>query len=88
MTIDKNQIEQSIFEYISRNSLYDIKNVTSQTLLFKEGIFDSMGFILLVEYLEEYFGIKTNDNDLIEENFESVSAIINFIQRKRTADAA
>jgi acyl carrier protein len=88
MTLDKNQIEQSLFDYIGKNTLYDVKNLTAQTLLFRDGVFDSMGFILLVEFLEENFGIKTNDNDLVEENFESVSAIASFIRKKRTANAA
>jgi len=88
MIIDRNQIEECIFGYISKHSLNDTKKINTQTLLFREGIFDSMGFILLVDYLEENFGIKTNDTDLVEENFESVSAIAGFILRKRTADAA
>lgn len=88
MINDRYQIEESIFSYISKHSLSDVKKINAQTLLFREGIFDSMGFILLVDYLEENFGIKTSDSDLVEENFESVSAIAGFILRKRTADAA
>jgi acyl carrier protein len=44
-----------------------------------------MGFIMLITYLEEEFGIKTVDSDLIEENFESINAITEFIQRKAAA---
>ena len=50
--------------------------------LFKEGYFDSMGFIMLIAFLEEEFGIKTSDEDLIEENFESINAICDFVDRK------
>jgi len=57
-------------------------------MLFREGIFDSMGFVLLIDFLEEDFGIKAGDEDLIEENFESVTAITNYILRKRAARAA
>ena len=41
-----------------------------------------MGFILLVTFLEEEFGIKTSDADLLEENFESINAISDFVGRK------
>jgi acyl carrier protein len=82
------QIEQLIFNYIDQNTHADINNLNNQTLLFKEGIFDSMGFVLLIDYLEEKFGIRTDDTDLTEENFESVSAITNYIQRKKNAGAA
>jgi acyl carrier protein len=41
-----------------------------------------MGFIMLISFLEEEFGIKTNDSDLTEENFESINAITDFVSRK------
>jgi acyl carrier protein len=88
MAANSIQTEQTIIDYIAANTLYDIHKINSQTMLFKEGIFDSMGFILLIDFLEENFGIKTSDADLIEENFESISAITRFIERKRTAKAA
>jgi acyl carrier protein len=85
MNVNKTEIEQSIFEFISTNSHSDLNKVTSQTMLFQEGIFDSMGFVLLIDFLEERFGIKASDDELIEENFESIAAITNFIYRKKTA---
>ncbi len=88
MVEDIAQIEQRIFEYIGRNSHTDINKVSPGTMLFREGVFDSMGFVLLIDFLEEDFNIKAGDDDLIEENFESVAAITNFIQRKKTAKAA
>ena len=85
MVEDNRQIEQQIFEYIAKNSHADIKKVNAQTLLFREGVFDSMGFVLLIDFLEEGFSIKASDEDLIEENFESVAAITKFIERKKVA---
>jgi len=77
------QIEQKIFDYISKNTHFDIKKITPQTLLFREGIFDSMGFVLLIDFLESEMGVKASDEDLIEENFESVAAITGFVQKKK-----
>ncbi len=51
-------------------------------MLFKEGYFDSMGFIMLLSFIDEEFGVKVHDDELIEENFESISAISDFITRK------
>jgi hypothetical protein len=42
-----------------------------------------MGFIMLITFLEEEFGIKTVDSDLIEENFESINAISEFIKKSQ-----
>ena len=42
-----------------------------------------MGFIMLITFIEDEFGIKTSDADLIEENFESINAITSYILRKK-----
>jgi acyl carrier protein len=41
-----------------------------------------MAYIVLITFQEEEFKIRTNDSDLIEENFESVKAITDFVIRK------
>lgn len=76
------EIQNKIFEHISKNSHHDIKNINSETLLFKEGIFDSMGFVTLIDFIEEQLGVKSDDEDLIEENFESIEAITRFVLKK------
>ncbi len=81
--MDKTQIEQSIFKYIEKNSHNNFDKVTPKTMLFKDGILDSMGFVLLIDFLEGEFSIKANDADLMEENFESIEAMTNYIQRKK-----
>ncbi len=80
------QIEDALFDFIKKNTLTDTNKIKTETLIFKEGIFDSMGFILLLDFIEENYNIKTSDTDLIEENFESILAITNFISRKKVAD--
>jgi acyl carrier protein len=44
-----------------------------------------MGFALLLDYLESKFKIAAEDSDLVEENFESIDAIAEFIVRKNPA---
>jgi acyl carrier protein len=85
MTIDITTTQEKIKSYIVQSSHADADKIRSESLIFKEGFFDSMGFIMLISYLEEEFGIKTMDADLIEENFESINAITEFIKRKAEA---
>ena len=82
MTIDTITAKEKIRNYIVQSSHSDAEKIKDESLIFKEGFFDSMGFIMLITFLEEEFGIKTVDSDLIEENFESINAISEFIQRK------
>jgi acyl carrier protein len=82
MTPDVSTSNEKIRNYIVQTSHADANKIKDESLIFKEGFFDSMGFIMLITFLEEEFGIKTVDSDLIEENFESINAISEFIQRK------
>jgi acyl carrier protein len=83
MAAELTQIEEKIFEYVGNNSHSDIKKISNHTMLFKEGVFDSMAFVLLIDYIEQTFGIKAGDEDLVEENFESIEAISKYVQRKK-----
>lgn len=78
-------INEKVKQYILQAISSDKEKVTDRTLIFKEGFFDSMGFIMLISFLEEEFRIKTSDSDLTEENFESINAITDFVIRKTKA---
>lgn len=75
-------IKTKIKEYIQQATFVEKDKIKDDSLIFKEGYFDSMGFVVLITYLEENFGIKTTDSDLVEENFESINAITDFVMRK------
>ncbi len=82
MDIDLVNTQEKIKQYIVETSHADVNKIKNESLIFKEGFFDSMGVIMLITFLEEEFGVKTIDADLIEENFESINAISDFIVRK------
>ena len=79
----REQIQEVLFQYAKDNTYKDTSNLASDTMLFVEGIFDSMGFALLLDYLETTFKISPADSDLVETNFESIDAISDFILKKR-----
>lgn len=84
MNIEETAIRDKVKEYILQATFADKEKIKDDSLIFKEGYFDSMGFVVLITYLEDNFGIKTSDSDLVEENFESINAITNFIVRKKS----
>ena len=79
---NNSSVKNKVESYIHKSVHVDKEKIKDDSLIFKEGYFDSMGFIMLIAYLEEEFAIKTSDDDLVEENFESINAITNFIGRK------
>ena len=82
MTKDTFTIRQKVKQYVLQETFTEKNKIKDDSLIFKEGYFDSMGFIRLIAFIEEEFSIKTSDADLMEENFESISAITEFIFRK------
>ncbi|HQG76859.1 MAG TPA: acyl carrier protein [Bacteroidales bacterium] len=83
MEVEEITIREKVKDYIQQATFVDKDKIRDDSLIFKEGYFDSMGFVLLITFLEENFNIKTNDSDLVEENFESINSITNFILRKK-----
>ena len=76
-------IKNELMEYVKENTFKETDSLTNETMLFVEGLFDSMGFVLLLDYIKENFSIEANDDDLVEENFESINAVASFIVSKK-----
>jgi acyl carrier protein len=87
MKISPSLITEKIRKYIIQAIHVEKDKIKEDTLIFKEGFLDSMGFIVLITYLEDEFKIKTNDSDFIEENFESIKAMTNFVLTKLSDQA-
>jgi acyl carrier protein len=70
--------------FIAETTFIEQEVIQDDTMLFEEGIFDSMGLLSLITFLDEELGVKTDDKDLTEENFQSINAIVAFLDSKRT----
>ena len=79
-------IKGEIRNFILKSSYLPEDKVKNDTQIFVQGILDSMGFITLINFLEESFSLVANDNDLVETNFESVNAIADFVTKKLHAE--
>jgi acyl carrier protein len=79
--IPEQQLKEKLRQAI-RESTFSEAPVFDDTLLFQEGILDSMGFLQLIEFLGSEFTVVPNDEDLLEQNFESINAIVAFLHSK------
>lgn len=75
-------IKNKIRQYIIEASYSNPEQVKDESLIFGEGLLDSMGFIMLINFIEDTFGIKAKDSELLEDNFESINAMANFVEMK------
>jgi methoxymalonate biosynthesis acyl carrier protein len=51
--------------------------------IFRKGFVDSLFAVQLLAYLEKEFGIKVGNKDMDINNFNSVSKMVGFVERKR-----
>ena len=50
--------------------------------MLEKGVLDSTGILEVVGFLEETFGIKVEDEEMVPENLETINNIIRYLQRK------
>jgi len=81
-------MKERIRNFIAESTFNDTEIIKDETMIFDEGIFDSMGLLGLINFLEEEFGVVTDDTELVEENFGNVERIAAFIERKKAAVAS
>ncbi|WP_319480716.1 acyl carrier protein [uncultured Draconibacterium sp.] len=75
---------EKIREFISEVSFTKPEELKDETLLFEQGIFDSLGFLNLISHITDEYGIEVADTELMPENFKSINAIVAFIDRKKS----
>lgn len=81
------EVRAHVHSYIEDNFLYlhPDKAFTDSDQLLGLGILDSLGFVELVEEVQDRFGVPVEDTDITEENFGSVDAIVRYVEGKRAA---
>lgn len=55
----------------------------SESLL-EAGVIDSMTMLDLINHVEKTYGIKVDEDDMTPENFDTVDAIVTYIQKKQS----
>jgi acyl carrier protein len=79
---DQSKLISEIQNFVLETTYGDKAKITESVYLFRDGYFDSMGFVSLIAFIEEKYKVKVKDDELLEENFETIKAIADFITRK------
>lgn len=78
-------MKEKIRDFITKNFLFGSTDSTladSDSFLDK-GIIDSTGMLELVAFLEESFGVRVEDEELVPENLDSIDRLAEFITKKK-----
>jgi acyl carrier protein len=64
------------------------KSVGPDDSLLDSGLIDSTGIFELVAFLEDTFGVKVEDEEIVPEHFETAAQIAGFVERKKKSGTA
>jgi len=78
-------IEKEIRDFIVDNFLFGNREKLpdDDDSFLQKGFIDSTGILEVVNFIEEKYGIRVEDDELLPENLDSVRCLTNFIVRKR-----
>ena len=81
--MQQEHIRTEVRDFIKTNFIYsDTKKLNDDESLLSSGVVDSTGVLELLAFLEGKFQVKFADNELVADNFDSVTKIISFIRRR------
>lgn len=83
-------IKQDIKTYILENYLFtdDDSQLSSSDSFLEKGILDSTGILEVIYFIEDEYGIKVEDDEMIPENLDSVESLIVFVKHKQGLKAS
>ena len=61
----------------------DVTRVEDGESLLDAGVIDSMSMVDLIAHLESAYGISVDEDDMIPENFDTLNAIVAYVEQKR-----
>ncbi|MFY9271331.1 MAG: acyl carrier protein [Candidatus Manganitrophaceae bacterium] len=79
-----NSIKERLCAFITDTFLFGdtSKTLGDEESFLEKGIIDSTGVVHLVSFVEEVFGITVNDEEILPENFDTISRLTRFVQKK------
>lgn len=80
-------LAQSLREHILNQYIKDKapEDFNDDYGLIDGGILDSLAIMNLIAWLEKHYAIEFDEGDIVLENFNSVNALLAFVDKKRTA---
>jgi acyl carrier protein len=79
----KMDIKQQVRAFITSNFyVADPSTLAEDASLLDRGIIDSTGVLEIIMFLEDTFGFKVADSEMVPENLDSIDSIAEYVKRK------
>ena len=75
-------VQQQIWNYVTENFLFGSNGLKDEDSFLEHGVVDSTGVLELVLFVEETFSIVVDDEEILPENFDSISSLEGYVTKK------
>jgi len=77
-------IKEQVRTFVTSNFyVADQSSLEDSASLLDRGIIDSTGVLEVIFFIEETFGIKVEDSEMLPDNLDSIERIADFVARKQ-----
>ncbi len=76
-------IKKIVLDFLLDSIIMDVDELGYDQQLIDSGLIDSISIVNVILFFEKEFNISFNEDDLVSENFETVNAMVNTIEKKR-----
>ncbi len=82
-------MREQVREFILENYMYGSapEELDDEASFLESGIIDSTGAMELILFLEEEFGVKVEDAEMLPENLDSVDKVCAYLEGKGAGDS-
>ncbi len=82
-------VQQQVRQFIIENFyVTDASELTDDASLIQGGWIDSTGMLELISFIEEEYGIRIDDTEMIPDHLDGIARIAAFVERKRASAPA
>ncbi|MBU1699696.1 MAG: acyl carrier protein [Candidatus Eisenbacteria bacterium] len=76
-------IKEKVRNFITESFyVVDEMKLNDDSSLLEKGVVDSTGILEVIAFLEEKFSLQVEENEMVADNFDSISSITHFICKK------
>ena len=87
LEVDRSELSQALREFLKRAFpvLKARESIGDEDDLLKAGVFSSIGLMRVANFLIEKFNVTLDPTDLVEQNFRSISSLLDLVEQKSRA---
>jgi acyl carrier protein len=76
--------QQDLLDYLRDEQYVDVSTIDAKTLLFTEGLLDSMALVEMMTFIMNRTGIEFDASEVTLENLDSVERVLRFVAERAT----